>query len=277
MKQMISRVFGGALLACLFIAFSTTTISAQSEDETAIRELIQQRSDLLNIMHSAPRINQALNLLTKDYVSRRTVYLPDGETESSRTDIETLKRVLSNYSDSDSHRYRHNISNIPYIEVFNTSAIALATASYTWEDANTGNVLFGSDEIMTFNLKKTPDGWKIRELYTSEIRTTINKYPCPYELYQKDANEMLVNAKVPAGSTFKHEYIDIRFTDVGGGVYTVQTNKGDEFSWEDNTLRSTISNNDSALAGRPNSKKAVCETLIMYYYNDVCESVRMEK
>ena len=48
-------------------------------------------------------------------------------------------------------------------------------------------------------------------MYVTELRTSISRYPCGYELYQKDANELLVNVKVPAGSRFQNEYIDIRF------------------------------------------------------------------
>ena len=266
-----------AIILTALLMFVSTDNNAQSADEQAISEVINKRHDLINLAKSTPRISELLNLHTSDYVQINTVYTPDGEVSRRESDLSAVKRVLSHYSDAGDVQYETNVDNIAFSQIYERSAVAIYRASYSMNDVLSGNEMYSGTQIITANLKKTPDGWKFRDIYTTELRTNINKYPCGYELYQKDANELLVSVKVPAGSVFKNEYIDIRFNETKPGFFIVQTDRGDEFSWENNVLRSTMSNDDAEIAGRPNSKTGVCEGIIMYYHSDVCSDTRMTK
>jgi hypothetical protein len=149
--------------------------------------------------------------------------------------------------------------------------------NYQMKNNWTDEEMYSGEQIITANFKKTPDGWKFKDMYVTELRSSISRYPCGYELYQKDANELLVNVKVPAGSRFQNEYIDIRFTETKPQVFAINTDRGDEFFWENGALRSAISNDASAIIARPTSKTGVCESIIMFYHGDVCSGTRLHK
>ena len=253
------------------------SLFAQTEQEQAIEDVLRERTELLNVAKSGPYMSKLVKLHTPDYVNRRTVYLPDGTVQTSEVSFDQFKRILSNYGDSDTHTYKTKLMNIPFMKVFDRSAVAIYTTSYELLNSNTGEVLYGSEQIITADMKYSPDGWKVARMHVTEIRDKINKYPCAYELYQKDENELLVNVKVPNGSSFAHKYIDINFSEVDPNVYMVTTSYGDEFSWEGGVLRVLTSNTDSSYAARPNSKNAVCKELIMYYHNDSCTDALFEK
>jgi hypothetical protein len=264
------------LLTALFV-FQNDNIQAQSDEEVAIKALIERRAELINLAKSTPRITDLLKLHTSAFRSMSAIYTPDGEVQRTDADMAMLKRVLSNYSDAGDQQYVTSLKNIAYSQIYERSAVVIYSTEYKMINAETKKVLYGGDQIVTANLKNTADGWKFHDMYVTEIRSTVNRYPCPYELYQKDANELLVSVKVPAGSQFKNEYIDIRFTETNGGAYIIQTDKGDEFTWENNVLRATISNGSAAIADRPNSKTGVCESIIMYYNRAVCSAVVKQK
>lgn len=259
------------------LMFTAHEAVSQAGPEAEITNLIQHRIDLINLAHSAPRSAELVNLHAKEFQASNTTYLPDGTFEQRTLSLEDFKRVLSNYADSDSHKFSIKLNDIPFIRVFDKTGVAIYTASYTMNDMVSGQPLYGSDQIITVHVKSTPDGWKFVDQHVTEIRDKINKYPCTYELYQKDENEMLVNVKFPAGNTFKHEYIDINFNEVSSGVYMVRTNVGDEFAWENNTLRALTSDNSSELTSRPNSKYAVCKDIVMYYHSGSCSDLRQDK
>ena len=222
---------------------------SQTDDDQAIREVINKRHELINLAKSRPVISELLNLHTKEYVQVTSIYTPDGGVSRRESDLDGAKRILSHYSDAGDVQYVTNVENIAFSQVFDRSAVVIYRASYAMNDANTGQEMYSGNQIITANLKKTPDGWKYNDIYTTELRLNISKYPCGYELYQKDANELLTNVKLPAGGAFKNEYIDIRFHETKPGFFIVQTDRGDEFSWENNVLRATISNDDAEIIG----------------------------
>jgi|GEM_PF-3316077 len=264
------------LLTALFV-LQNDNIQAQSDEEVAIKALIERRAELINLAKSSPRITDLLKLHTSDFRMMNAIYTPDGEVQRSDADLATIKRILSHYSDAGDQQYVTSVKNIAYSKIYERTAVVIYAVEYKMINAENQMTMYGGDQIVTANLKKTPDGWKFHDIYVTEIRSTVNRYPCPYELYQKDANELLVSVKVPAGSQFKNEYIDIRFTEASGGTYIIQTDKGDEFTWENNVLRATISNNAAGIADRPNSKTGVCEALIMYYNRAVCSAAIKQK
>ncbi len=264
------------LLTALFV-FQNDNIQAQSEDEVAIKALIERRAELINLAKSTPRITDLLKLHTSDFKTINAIYTPDGELKRSDYDLATLKRILSHYSDAGDQQYVTEVKDIAYSKIYERTAVVIYGVEYKMINAENQKTMYGGDQIVTAHLKKTPDGWKFHDMFITEIRSTVNRYPCQYELYQKDANELLVSVKVPAGSEFKNEYIDVRFTEVSGGAYIIQTDKGDEFTWENNVLRATISNNAAGIADRPNSKTGVCEAIIMYYNRAVCSAAVQQK
>jgi hypothetical protein len=266
------------LLIAVFATMSLNNVSAQDADEQAIVELIQERYKLVNIAKSTPRIAELLKLHTNDFTTISTIYLPDGSSSRRETDIDGFKRVLSNYSDAGTDvEYRTTVENVAFSQVYDKSAVAIYRVSYFLKDLTDGSELFSGNQIVTADFKNTPDGWKFRDMYITEFRSQINKYPCAYELYQKDADEMLVSVKLPAGNAFKNEYIDVRFNETKPGLNIIYTDRGDEFSWENNVLRITKSDNSAEIIGRPNNKTAVCDELILYYHGNVCSGVRMIK
>ncbi len=210
------------LLSALLVTISMQFSSAQSDDE-ALLNLIEQRHELINIAKSTPRIPDLVNLHTSDFVSVSTVYMPDGSSSRRERDLNAWKKVLSNYSDAGDLEYNTKVENIAFSQIFEKTAVVIYRTSYTMQDVWDKSVLYGGDQIVTANFRKTPDGWKYRDIYITELRSTINKYPCTYELYQKDANELLVNVKLPAGHEFKNEYIDIRFKETKPGLHIVLT------------------------------------------------------
>lgn len=266
-----------ALLLTVLFVFQNDNIDAQSDDEMAIKALIERRAELINLAKSTPRITDLLKLHTSAFRTINAVYTPDGEVKRSDNDLTVIKRVLSHYSDAGDQQYVTEVKNIAYSKIYERTAVVIYGVEYKMINAENQKTMYGGDQIVTAHLKKTPDGWKFNDMYITEIRSTVNRYPCPYELYQKDANELLVSVKVPAGSQFKNEYIDVRFTETNGGAYIVQTDKGDEFTWENNVLRATISNDAAGIADRPNSKTGVCESLIMYYNRAVCSAAVQQK
>jgi hypothetical protein len=265
------------LLVALFFAMSIQNTSAQTADEEALVQLIQKRQELINIAKSTPRIPELVNLHTPDFVSVTTAYLPDGTSTRKERDLTNWKEVLSNYANAGDLEYHTKLENIAFSQVFEKSAVVIYRSSYVMKDVWDKSELYGGDQIITANFRKTPDGWKYRDIYITELTNKINKFPCTYELYQKDADVLLVNVKLPSGNEFKNEYIDIRFSEPKPGLNIIRTDKGDEFSWENNVLRATISNDSSAIVGRPNSKTGVCDELIMHYHGQVCSNVRMTK
>jgi len=268
--------YGTFLILLCAIAF-TGSVQAQDDHEAEIKALINRRAELINVAKSTPRIGELLKLHTSDFTTINTVYTPDGESSRRQSDINAIKRVLSNYSDAGDQQYITNIQEIPFIKVYEKTAVAIYSTTYQMKNNWTDAEMYSGEQIITADFKKTPDGWKFKDMYVTELRTSISRYPCGYELYQKDANELLVNVKVPAGSQFRNEYIDIRFTETSPKLYAIQTDRGDEFVWEEGALRSTISNDEAAIVGRPNSKTAVCENIIMFYHGDACSGTRQHK
>lgn len=266
-----------AILFTALFVFQNDNIRAQSDDEVAIKALIERRAELINLAKSTPRVTDLFKLHTSTFRTITAVYTPDGEVQRTDADMAMLKRILSNYSDSGDQQYVTTIKNIAYSQIYDRSAVVIYAVEYKMINAENHKTMYGGDQIVTANLKKTADGWKFNDMYITEIRSTVNRYPCSYELYQKDASELLVSVKVPAGSQFKNQYIDIRFTDAGGGTYIVQTDRGDEFTWENNVLRATMSNNATAITDRPNSKSGVAESIIMYYNRAVCSATIQQK
>lgn len=264
------------LLTALFV-LQNDNIQAQSDDEMAIKALIERRAELINLAKSSPRVTDLLKLHTSDFRTIHAMYTPDGEMKRTDSDLAVIKRVLSHYSDAGDQQYVTEVKEIAYSKIYERTAVVIYGVEYKMINAANQKTMYGGDQIVTANLKKTLDGWKFHDMYVTEIRSTINRYPCPYELYQKDPNELLVSVKVPAGSQFRNEYIDIRFTEPAGGTYIIQTDKGDEFTWENNVLRATISNDAASIADRPNSKIGVCEALIMYYNRAVCSAAVKQK
>ena len=250
---------------------------AQDNDDTEIKALIQKRAELINVAKSTPRISELMKLHASDFKSISTTYTPDGESTRRESDMAAIKRVLSHYSDAGDQQYIVSVADIPFTQVYDKSAVAIYTTNYQMKNNWTDEEMYSGEQIITANFKKTPDGWKFKDMYITELRTSISRYPCGYELYQKDANELLVNVKVPAGSRFQNEYIDIRFKENKPEVYAINTDRGDEFFWEEGALRSAISNDASAIIGRPNSKTGVCENIIMFYHGDVCSGTRQHK
>jgi len=265
------------LLLIITLGLALPSSYGQSEDEQEIAELIKTREELINLAKSTPRISELVNLHTSDFVSVNTVYLPDGSFTRKERDLDGWKTVLSHYADAGDLQYEVSFENLAFAQVYERTAVAIYRISYEMKDVWDKSVLYGGDQIITANFRKTPDGWKYRDIYVTELRSTINKYPCTYELYQKDANEMLVNVKVPAGSEFRNEYIDVRFKELKPGLNIIHTDKGDEFSWENNVLRASASSESAEIIGRPNSKTAVCDDLIMYYHSTHCADARMNK
>jgi hypothetical protein len=264
------------LLTALFV-FQNDNIQAQSDDEMAIKALIEKRAELINLAKSTPRISELLKLHTTNFRRINAIYTPDGEVQRSDYDMTILKRVLSNYSDSGDQQYVTAVKNIAYSKIYESTAVVIYAVEYEMINAENQKTMYGGDQIVTAHFKKSADGWKFDDMYVTEIRSTINRYPCNYELYQKDQNELLVSVKVPAGSRFINQYIDIRFIEKNVGVYIVQTDRGDEFTWENNVLRVTTSNNGATITDRPNSKTGVTEAIIMYYNRAVCSATILQK
>ncbi len=264
-------------LVTLFAALFAFTAVAQDQSDAEIKALIQKRAELINVAKSTPRISELMKLHLNDFKLINTTYTPDGESSRRESDMAALKRVLSHYSDAGDQQYTVTVTDIPYTKVYDKSAIAIFTTGYQMKNNWTDEEMYSGEQIITANFKKTPDGWKFKDMYVTELRTSISRYPCGYELYQKDANELLVNVKVPAGSRFQNEYIDIRFTETRPQVFSINTDRGDEFFWENGALRSAISNDASAIIARPTSKTGVCENIIMFYHGDVCSGTRLQK
>jgi len=264
------------LLTALFV-FQNDNIQAQSDDEMAIKALIERRAELINLAKSTPRITDLLKIHTSDFRTINAIYTPDGEVTRSDYDLTVIKRILSHYSDAGDQQYVAAVKEIAYSKIYDRSAVVIYGVEYKMINAVNQQTMYGGDQIVTAHLKKTVDGWKFQDMYITEIRSTVNRYPCRYELYRKDANELLVSVKIPAGSEFKNEYIDVRFTETNGGFYIIQTDKGDEFTWENNILRVTTPSGGASITDRPNSKTGVCESIIMYYNRDVCSAVIKQK
>ncbi len=266
-----------AVLLTAFFVLQNDNIQSQSDDEIAIKALIERRAELINLAKSSPRVSDLLKLHTSDFRTITAVYTPDGEVKRRNMDLTTIKRILSHYSDAGDQQYVTTVKEIAYSKIYERTAVVIYSVEYKMINAENQKTMYSGDQIVTANLKKTLDGWKFHDMYITEIRSTINRYPCLYELYQKDANEMLVSVKVPAGSQFRNEYIDVRFTETNGGGYIIQTDRGDEFTWENNVLRAIISNEGAVITDRPNSKTGVCESIIMYYNREVCSAVIRQK
>jgi len=266
-----------AILFTALFVFQNDNIQAQSDDEVAIKALIERRAELINLAKSAPRITDLFKLHTGTFRTITAVYTPDGKVRRTDADMAMLKRIFSNYSDSGDQQYVTTVKDIAYSQIYERSAVVIYAVEYKMINAVNQKTMYGGDQIVTANLKKTADGWKFHDMYITEIRSTINRYPCTYDLYRQDADDLLVDVTVPAGSRFNSKYIEIRFTETHGGAYIIQTDKGDEFTWENNVLRATMSNNAAAITDRPNSKKGVCEAIIMYYNREACSATIMQK
>ena len=146
------------------------------------------------------------------------------------------------------------------------------------KDFDTDEELFGGREIVTAHMKKTGAGWQIRDLYATEIRNDIRKYICPYEVFQKNTNEMVITVKYPNGKYFENEYLNVNFKELSGGNVSVQTNKGQECIWEKPNFG--IKEDDEGRytpLGRPNSESQVIEAIIMYNHKGVCTDVVMNQ
>ena len=246
-------------------------------DQQSISRLLEHRVELLNLAASSPRSADLIAMYADDFESTRMVYLPDGEVQKTSGDLADLKRVISNFTDSPSNRIVSRMDTIHYLQIFDRTAVVIFSGSYNMIETETNTSLYEGMVINTMYLRNTPNGWKIADQYSTEVRGSISKYPCRYELYQKDANEMLLSVKVPDGQSFAQKYLDVNFSEMSGTVTLIRTNHGDEFAWENNTLRVLRENAGTSFTGRPNSKTAVCEELVLYYYGDVCSGVKLEK
>jgi len=273
----IMNLFKGFVLAaisCITFGYSAT---AQSSDIQDVTHLVMHRAELMNLASSSPRSSELIDMYTDDFESTRMIYLPDGQVRKVTGDLARLKSIVSNYNDSQATRVVSKVDTIHYINVLGNTAIVIFSGNYSMIETETNTALYDGLVITTMYLRRSPNGWKIADQFTTEVRGNINKYPCAYELYQKDANEMLVSVKVPDGQAFAQQYVDINFSELSPGVTLVKTSQGDEFAWEGNNLRNLREGAATTFTGRANSKPAVCEQMVMYYFGNTCSGVKLEK
>ncbi len=261
------------LFPILFIAIAGPSLAQEAEQE--IRQIIQQRAKHINSMRNPLDVKEYMDIFTPTYTAMRSDYLVDGTVNHSTVTKESMQNRINSYALNEKNPLSYTLDKINFINVLGTTAVANYTGNF--EVRSNGAVTLGGFQNVTSTFVKTNQGWKISRSHITEVRTTMQQYTCKFQMFTQNKESFMAKVSYPIGSSFETDFLEVDLDDMGGNNYMLNTSKGDQFAWENGTLKIPNAKTGVIRSAVATSPPAVFRELIKYYFPQNCPEAELEK